>query len=206
MPSSSSTPTLGQIGGDALNGLNVYQGLQRGGLAGYGSAAINAANLANKVGGANIPYLGPAANALGIYNGIKQGGVQGYGGAAANAAGLYSGISNAIVANGGSALAGSGAIGAAAQVAGPLAIAWTVRNLMANQNNNQYAYNVTDPDTGQHLQGTNPMEFDSLLNINGRNAFQVRDDFNKAYAAMTPQQQQQYWNNQNKDSGMGTGH
>lgn len=76
----------------ASSAFNIYNGLNRGGVSGYGGAATAGASLYNQVygngNGAAIPYVGPASNILGIYNGIKQGGVMGYGGAAINAANL----------------------------------------------------------------------------------------------------------------------
>src|ERR1043166_5100527 len=84
--------TLGGVG----NAAGVIGGIQQGGVGGYGSAALNAANLASRTGAlgqytkAANPYLAGAGNALGIYNGIKQGGVGGYGNAAVNAAQLGS--------------------------------------------------------------------------------------------------------------------
>jgi hypothetical protein len=71
--------------------LSVYNGMRRGGIAGYAGAALGANKFLTSSGtgyGSNNPYLGAAGNVLGIYNGIKQGGVSGYGGAAVNAASL----------------------------------------------------------------------------------------------------------------------
>lgn len=115
--------TLGQGVNDASTALNIYQGLNRGGVSGYGSAAVNAASLSNKLGMTNIPYVGPAGNVLGIYNGIKTGGVAGYTNAAINGAQLYSAASAADVAAGGAGFAGAGAAGAAGVASLPLAMA-----------------------------------------------------------------------------------
>lgn len=88
--------SLGNYTGGAGNAAGVLSGLQQGGVGGYGSAGINAAQLAKRTGafgsgsGAAGQGLGDAVNALGIYRGIKQGGVGGYGGAAVNAAELGS--------------------------------------------------------------------------------------------------------------------
>jgi hypothetical protein len=91
-PSSGSSPfgSVSNDAGGALNAFNAFQGIERGGVSGYGGAALNAAQLYNRFGGADsqIPGVGPAANVMGIYNGIQQGGVMGYGGAVANAAQL----------------------------------------------------------------------------------------------------------------------
>jgi hypothetical protein len=66
--------------------------LNRGGVAGYGGAAMSGASLYNNLYGNNngsaIPGVGAAGNVLGIYNGLRQGGVAGYGGAALNTAQL----------------------------------------------------------------------------------------------------------------------
>lgn len=80
--------TMGQYGQDATSLLNMYNGLQRGGVAGTAGAALGAGTLAQNMTGQQVPGLGGASNALGIYNGLKQGGVMGYGGAAVNAGGL----------------------------------------------------------------------------------------------------------------------
>lgn len=112
--------TMGNYAGGAGNAVGVLSGLQQGGVGGYGGAAVNAGQLANRAGafggssGAAGQGLGDAVNALGIYRGIKQGGVGGYGGAAVNAAELGSRLG----AFGGA----SGAIGSAAGYAAlPLA-------------------------------------------------------------------------------------
>jgi hypothetical protein len=52
----SGSPTLGGVGGGALDALGIYGGLQRGGVGGYGSAALDSYNLYNTVG-----QLGSAA-------------------------------------------------------------------------------------------------------------------------------------------------
>jgi hypothetical protein len=83
--------TLGGVG----NAAGIATGIDKGGVSGYGSAAVNAGNLAGKLGlidknSALNSGVGDAANVLGVYNGIKQGGVGGYGGAAVNAAQLGS--------------------------------------------------------------------------------------------------------------------
>lgn len=119
--------TLGSAAGSAGNGLGILSGLQQGGVGGYGSAAINAGQLAGRsgaFGNANSGLnqgVGDAANVLGIYNGIQQGGVGGYGGAAVNAAQLGSKVG----AFGGA----SGAVGTAAGYAAiPLALYNEINN------------------------------------------------------------------------------
>lgn len=121
-----SSPTAGSFLSGAGSALGAVSGLQRGGVQGYGSAAVNAAQLYGRV--SNSPTAqsfnngaGYGANALGIYSGLKQGGVAGYGGAAVNAAQLGSRLG---------AFGGySGAVGTAAgYVAAPLAIYNAVSN------------------------------------------------------------------------------
>lgn len=141
IPSGSGGMTFGQGIGAASNAVNIYQGLQRGGVSGYGSAAVNAASLANKVGGANIPYVGPAGNALGVYNGIKEGGVGGYANATVNAAQLYSAASAADVAAGGAGFAGAGAAGAAGVAAAPLLAMYLWASTYGDQNNTKFNAN-----------------------------------------------------------------
>lgn len=113
--------------GNAASGLGVLNGIQQGGVSGYGGAALGAANLAGKAGAYGSAGkavgngLGGASNALGIYNGIKQGGVGGYGGAAVNAAQLGSRL--------GSFGGYSGAVGSAAgYAAAPLALYNEINN------------------------------------------------------------------------------
>lgn len=87
----------------------LYQGLQKGGVAGYGTAAADAAKLAASSGllsknaaGALKGYGAGLGNVLGIYGGLKQGGVAGDTGAAVNAAqlgaraGAFGGASSAV--------------------------------------------------------------------------------------------------------------
>lgn len=82
--------------GGAGNALGVLSGLQQGGMRGDTSAAINAAQLANRAGafgsstGAASQGLGEASSGLGILSGLEQGGVKGDASAAANAAQLGS--------------------------------------------------------------------------------------------------------------------
>lgn len=104
MNTSGATPSAGARVGAGLSAvgdvLGIYNGARRGGLTGYGGAALAGAGLANSasVAAGNGPLfnsdtnqaLGAAGNVLGIYNGIKQGGVAGYGGAAVNTAALAS--------------------------------------------------------------------------------------------------------------------
>ena len=87
-------PSNNNYSGAVINALNVAQGIQRGGVGGYGSALVNAGGLYNDFGdqGNNIPYVSGAGNVLGIINGIHQGGVAGYGGAALNAGQLANGM------------------------------------------------------------------------------------------------------------------
>jgi hypothetical protein len=125
-----STGALGQASntlGGAGNALGIVNGVQQGGVLGYGGAAINAGGLAGRTGAlgqANSGLnqgVGDAASALGIYQGIKQGGVLGYGGAAVNAAKLG--------ASTGAFGGASGAIGSAAgYIAAPLAVYNAVKN------------------------------------------------------------------------------
>ena len=61
---------LGGIVGGAGNALGVINGVERGGVMGYGSAAVNAATLANRFG-AGIPFVGPASAALATYSAVK---------------------------------------------------------------------------------------------------------------------------------------
>jgi hypothetical protein len=90
-PNNSAISSLGTAAGSLGNGLGIVGGLEQGGVAGYGGAAVNAAQLGSKTGAfgaqtSNVNQgIGDAANALGIYQGIKQGGVGGYGSAALNA-------------------------------------------------------------------------------------------------------------------------
>lgn len=90
-PNNSAISSLGTAAGSLGNGLGIVGGLEQGGVGGYGSAAVNAAQLGSKTGAfgpqtSNANQgIGDAANALGIYQGIQQGGVGGYGSAAINA-------------------------------------------------------------------------------------------------------------------------
>lgn len=197
--------TYGDAGKGALDAVNIYTGLTKGGLPGYTGAAVSGADLANKFG-ANIPYVGPAGQALGIVNGIRQGGLGGYTSAAANAAALYGTASDAIVAGGGSALAGSGVAGSLAPALGPIMMAYGLKAFGDNQTAHMNDYNVTDPVTGQHIRGNNPMMYDSLLSVNGKSGIQTLEDQKHLTDNMTPTELRQYQNQQNKDSGMGTGH
>lgn len=65
--------------GEGSNALGIYGGIQRGGLAGYGGAALNAGNLYQRATGdaSYSPYTSDLGSALGIYGGIKAGGVAG---------------------------------------------------------------------------------------------------------------------------------
>jgi hypothetical protein len=82
--------TLSGVG----NAAGVYSGIQQGGVTGYGSAAINAGQLAGKTGlygsdaGTAATGLNDAGAALSVYSGIKQGGVYGDTQAATGAARL----------------------------------------------------------------------------------------------------------------------
>src|SRR5579863_4489069 len=77
---------------DAGSALGIASGIQKGGLTGYGSAALDAGALASKTGLLNSPGVnngvGLGADALGIYTGLQQGGVTGDASAAVNAAKL----------------------------------------------------------------------------------------------------------------------
>lgn len=72
--------------GGASDALGIYGGLQRGGVGGYGSAAIDAGKLAGKFSGNSTlnTDVGALNNLLQIYQGIQRGGVAGYGSAASN--------------------------------------------------------------------------------------------------------------------------
>jgi hypothetical protein len=122
----SSLSTAGSLGGNVLG---IYNGLERGGPAGYAGAAISGVSAANNadtlatgagfLSGGAAAGLGAAGDVLGIYNGIKQGGAMGYGGAAVDAAQLYGAASSADVAAGGAGFAGAGAGSALAGLAAP---------------------------------------------------------------------------------------
>lgn len=118
------TNTLGGAG----NALGILNGVEQGGVGGYGSSALNATALAGRSGlfdPATNQTLNSTAgglnNALGIYRGIQQGGVGGYGGAAVNAAQL-----------GSRAGAFGGAGGAIGQAAGYAAIPLSLYNEINN--------------------------------------------------------------------------
>ncbi len=91
--------------GAAGNALGIAGGLQKGGVSGDASAAINAGQLANQAGllpaGSNAA-LADLGSGLGIYNGLQAGGVGGDAAAAVNAArlgssvGAFGGASSAI--------------------------------------------------------------------------------------------------------------
>jgi hypothetical protein len=123
---SSGLQDLGKVAGGIGNALSIYQGLQRGGVSGYGSAAINAGSLANKAGafggaGSTVGgVLGAAGGALGLYNGIKQGGTLGGVSAALGAANLAGGIGTLA---GGAAAGGLGSLATLGSFAGPLGVA-----------------------------------------------------------------------------------
>lgn len=100
---SSSGGALSSLGaglGNAANGLGILQGINQGGVAGYGSAAVNAGQLANRAGafGDNSNtangVLGTAGGALQMYNGINQGGISGYGSAGIGALRAGSGMAS----------------------------------------------------------------------------------------------------------------
>ena len=104
--------------GIASDALNVAGGLRRGGVTGYGGAAlsgIDAANRADQMAtgsgflsrGAGAG-LGAVGDVLGIYGGIKSGTPQGYATAALDAYKLYGAASTYL----GGASAGAGAAGA----------------------------------------------------------------------------------------------
>lgn len=126
MPSAPGLQPISAGLGAGANGLGIYSGLQQGGVGGDASAAVNAAQLANKAGvlpssSALNSGIGDAGNLLGIYNGIQQGGVGGDVGAAVNAAKLGSSL--------GAFGSASGAVGqAAGYVAAPLDLYNEVKN------------------------------------------------------------------------------
>lgn len=71
---------------DAGSALGIAGGIQRGGVGGYGQAAVNAGKLYGNLAGSSIGKgAGALGSALGIYQGIRQGGASGYGQAAVNA-------------------------------------------------------------------------------------------------------------------------
>lgn len=92
--SSGSGSTIANAAGAIGSAANIYGGVQRGGVAGYGSAAAGATQLGAKYGafGSNSKafgnYAGGASNILGIYSGLKQGGAAGYSNAAVSGAAL----------------------------------------------------------------------------------------------------------------------
>lgn len=114
--------------GEGSNALGIYGGLQRGGVGGYGGAAVNAAQLGARSGlldkgtSSNLnSAAGDLGNVLGIYNGIKQGGVAGDASAAINAAKLGSNVG-----------AFGGASGAIGSIAGYAAIPLDIYNEVNN--------------------------------------------------------------------------
>lgn len=105
----SQVQSAGNAAGGAGNALGIYNGVNQGGVTGYGGAAINAANLAGRTGALPTSVAKPVGNTandlssiLGIYSGIKQGGVSGDASAAVNAAklgsnlGAFGGASSAV--------------------------------------------------------------------------------------------------------------
>jgi hypothetical protein len=137
IPTDTSGASPGQQVGAGLNAIGdaygVYNGLRRGGAAGYAGAALSGVGLVNNAARATTGSplydtsggvgqgIGEAGNVLGIYNGIRQGGVAGYGGAAVNAAQLGS-------ATGAFGGASSAVAGAAGYVAAPLALYNEIKN------------------------------------------------------------------------------
>lgn len=134
------------IGGDVMSAANILSGLQRGGVGGYGGAAINAGRLYNNLSGSGpSPLLGGLGSALGLYNNLQQGGVAGDLGAAVNAGQLYGQIGGMMGAP------GAGVVGAVAgEAALPIGMALAMHGLFekesqvnpyemtqANQNNAQ---------------------------------------------------------------------
>lgn len=126
---------LSQVGSGlsaANNALGIINGLRRGGISGYGGAAINAGTLAAKAGAlpsSASQYLGPVSDVLNIYNGVKQGGVLGDANAAlgaaqlaGSAANIYAGGAAAAQAAGGATAAASSVGAAAAGAALPLGL------------------------------------------------------------------------------------
>lgn len=129
---SSGSSTLGTSLGAAGDFLSMYNGLQRGGAAGYAGAALSGIKGANAVdslatgsgflSSGAAAGIGAAGDVLGIYNGIKQGGALGYGSAALDAYNLYGAASSFLGAGSSAAgAAGSGAAGAAAPALGAVA-------------------------------------------------------------------------------------
>jgi hypothetical protein len=111
---------VGSALGDASNALNIYTGLQRGGISGYGGAALGMAKLGSNLSGTQIPGLGVAGSALGIYNGIRQGGVMGSATAALDTAQLLGGVGQLA---GGTAAGGLGSLAMIGAYAGPIGLA-----------------------------------------------------------------------------------
>src|SRR6266853_1396452 len=70
-----SGPGITNMLGSAMNvgnaAMGMYQGIQKGGVMGYGTAAIDAGKLANMSGATSIPALGPASAVLSTYSAIK---------------------------------------------------------------------------------------------------------------------------------------
>jgi hypothetical protein len=163
-------PSFGQIGqglNSASSALNVYNGLQRGGLSGYGGAALSAASLANQAG-ANIPGVGPAGNILGLYNGIRRGGVSGYGGAALNAASLASEAAHAgLLGSGGTA----STLGALGNVALPVGLFMGLTNFAEGRINDNGALSEYKDiaNTPQSLAATNAYNRQYLATHPGAN-------------------------------------
>lgn len=120
--------STGNTLGSGANALGIYNGVQQGGVTGYGGAAINAANLAGRTGALPTDLAKPVgstandlSSALGIYSGIKQGGVAGDSSAAINAAKLGSNL--------GAFGSASGQIG---QMAGYAAVPLSIYNEINN--------------------------------------------------------------------------
>lgn len=158
-PSGSSLNSIGGMAGAAGNVAGILSGIQKGGLTGTASAALNAGSLAGKagaygsasagVGGA----LGAAGGVLGVYNGIQQGGVQGYTSAAVSAASAYAGASQAMAAAGYGSLAGAGAAASVASALGPVGVMYALGSMASAADYKANAYSVTDPTTGRVIQG-----------------------------------------------------
>lgn len=158
-PSGSSLGSVGGMAGAAGNVAGILSGIQKGGVTGNVSAALNAGSLAGKAGaygGASAGVggaLGAAGGVLGVYNGIQQGGVQGYTSAAVSAASAYAGASQAMAAAGYGSLAGAGAAGAIASALGPVGVMYALGSMASAADYKANAYSVTDPTTGRVIQG-----------------------------------------------------
>jgi hypothetical protein len=123
--------TAGAVASDASNALNIYSGLQQGGVRGYGRAATNAGQLAGRLSGNSTLRAGSAGlgGLLGLYLGLRQGGAEGYASAAAGGLGA---------AGAGASLAGDTALGgvlgsAAGTIAAPLAVYEAVNNYQSGK-------------------------------------------------------------------------